>query len=77
MPLGPLMVVVGVWSSMLNDSIFLVALVGSLPPVAANAWAYTCRLRLVVMVTGSDQAVEVAFGGGQRGVDGVGRRPRW
>ena len=31
-PLGPLMLVVGVWSSTPKDSIFLMALVASLPP---------------------------------------------
>ena len=38
---GPVMEVVGVWSAVLNDSNFLVALVESpVPPVAAvNAWA--------------------------------------
>ena len=52
LPLGPLMDVVGVWSSVLNDSIFLVALVESpVPPVGAvNACAMTSRLRFVVML---------------------------
>ena len=50
MPLGPVMFVVGVWSSVLNDSNFLVALVESpVPPVAAvNACAETSMFRLVV-----------------------------
>jgi hypothetical protein len=40
-PLGPVMAVVGVWSSVLNDSNHFSALVESpVPPVAAvNAWA--------------------------------------
>ena len=40
-PLGPVMLVVGVWSSVLNDSNHFSALVESaVPPVAAvNAWA--------------------------------------
>ena len=56
-PFGPVIAVVGVWSSVLNDSNFLVARVESpVPPVAAvNAWADTSRLRLVVMVAGIDQ----------------------
>jgi hypothetical protein len=50
MPFGPVMDVVGVWSSVLNDSNFLVAFVESpVPPVAAvNACAETSMLRLVV-----------------------------
>src|SRR5215207_1721596 len=56
LPLGPVTLVVGVWSSVLKDSIFLVALVESpVPPVGAvNAWAMTRRLRLVAMVAGID-----------------------
>jgi hypothetical protein len=61
LPLGPLMLVVGVWSWMPKDSNFLVALVGSLPPVTAKVLAMTWSSRLPVMVTGSDQAVEVAL----------------
>jgi hypothetical protein len=61
LPLGPLMLVVGVWSSTLNDSNFLIALVASLPPVTAKVLAITCSSRLPVMVTGSVQAVEVAL----------------
>ena len=56
------MPVVGVWSSMLNDSIFLMALVGSLAPLTAKVLAITWSSRLPVMVTGSDHAVAVAFG---------------
>src|SRR5215203_3009419 len=52
LPLGPLMDVVGVWSSVLNDSTILVALVVSpVPPVGAvNACAMTRRLRFVAIV---------------------------
>ena len=56
------MPVVGVWSSMLNDSIFLIALEGSLLPLTAKVLAISWSSRLPVMVTGSDQAVEAAFG---------------
>jgi hypothetical protein len=61
LPLGPLMLVVGVWSSTLNDSNFLIALEGSLLPLTAKVLAITCSSRLPVTVTGSDQAVEAAF----------------
>jgi hypothetical protein len=61
LPLGPLMLVVGVWSSTLNDSNFLIALVASLPPVTAKVLAITWSSRLPVMVTGRVQAVEVAL----------------
>jgi hypothetical protein len=57
LPLGPLMLVVGVWPSIPNDSIFLIALVGSLPPVTAKILAISCSSRLPMMATGSDQAV--------------------
>jgi hypothetical protein len=57
LPLGPLMLVVGVWSSIPNDSIFLIAVVGSLPPVTAKVLAISCSSRLPMMATGSDQAV--------------------
>ena len=59
--LGPLMLVVGVWSSTPKDSIFLMALVGSLAPLTAKVLAMTWSSRLPVMVTGSDQAVEAAL----------------
>ena len=55
MPLGPEMVVVGVWSSVLNDSNFLVAGVESaVPPVAAvNAVAVTMHVAVgTVIVAG-------------------------
>jgi hypothetical protein len=62
LPLGPLMLVVGVWSSMLKDSIFLIALEGSLLPLTAKVLAISWSSRLPVTVTGSDQAVEATFG---------------
>ena len=62
LPLGPLMPVVGVWSSMLNDSIFLIALVASLAPLTAKVFAISWSSRLPVTVTGRDQAVEAALG---------------
>jgi hypothetical protein len=60
-PLGPVMLVVGVWSSIPNDSNFLTALVVSLPPVTATVLARICSSRLPVTVTGSDQAIAVAL----------------
>ena len=60
-PLGPVMLVVGVWSSIPKDSNFLTALVGSLPPVTATVLARICSSWLPVTVTGSDQAVAVAL----------------
>src|SRR6266540_6313895 len=62
LPLGPLIEVVGVASSRPKVSNFLMALVGSLPPVTAKVFAMTCSSRLPVSVTGRDHAVEVAFG---------------
>ena len=59
LPLGPVIEVVGVASSRPKVSIFLVALVGSLPPVTAKVFAMIFSSRLPVMVTGRDQAVEV------------------
>jgi hypothetical protein len=62
MPLGPVMFVVGVWSSVPNDSNFLVALVESpVPAVAAvKAWAETSMLRLLVTSRLSRCQVRVA-----------------
>ena len=60
LPPGPLMLVVGVWSSTPKDSIFLMALVASLE-VAVKVLAISCSSRLPVTVTGSDQAVEAAL----------------
>ena len=78
LPLGPLMVVDGLWSSKLNVSIFLTALTGSLaPPVLLNALAMICRFWLPAMPAGSvsDQVVELAFGRGQGRVDVVATLP--
>src|SRR5215217_2149256 len=58
LPLGPLMLVVGVWSSTPKDSIFLMALVASLPPAVLKVLAISWSSRLPVTVTGSDQVVE-------------------
>ena len=75
------MPVVGVWSSVLNDSIFLVALVVSpVPPVAAvNACAETSRLRFVVMLvagTVTDQVRVVPVPAAECGVERVGGAAR-
>ena len=78
MPLGPLMLVVGVWSSKPNDSIFLVALVASLVPLTPNVFAVTSSLRLPVTVKASVQVARRGRGatGAERGVEVVrGRAP--